>query len=101
MNHGQNVSSSNNPKPMLEQRYHMKTCIYKQWNSIYGKPYFVKCDGGPSYRDNFKQECKAMGIVVKTSSSYNSQSQGLIERQVGIFKADHPIAGIGMWMLEI
>ena len=42
-----------------------------------------------------------MGIVVKTSSSYNSQSQGLIERQVGIFKAGYPIAGIEMWMLEI
>ena len=27
-----------------------------------------------------------MGIVVKTSSSYNNQSQGLIERRVSIFK---------------
>ena len=75
--------------------------VLKEWNSVYGNPYFVKCDGGPSYRDEFKQECKAMEIVFKTSSSYNSQSKGLIERQVGIFKADYPIAGIEMWMLEI
>merc|ERR1712240_553419 len=54
-------------------------CI-REWGSNFGKPYILKTDFGPSYRDSFRKECWDLGIEVIHSSSYNSQSQGLVER---------------------
>ena len=54
-------------------------CI-REWGSNFGKPYLLKTDFGPSYRDSFRKECWESGIEVIHSSSYNSQSQGLLER---------------------
>ena len=54
--------------------------VLREWGSIYGRLYRVKTDGGPSYREEFKSECKKLGMEVIHLSSYNSQSQGLIER---------------------
>ena len=56
-------------------------CI-REWGPNFGKPYLLKSDFGPSYRDAFRSECLALGIKVIHSSSYNSQSQGLVERAV-------------------
>ena len=56
-------------------------CI-REWGSNFGKPYILKTDFGPSYRDSFRKECWDLGIEVIHSSSYNSQSQGLVERAV-------------------
>ena len=52
----------------------------REWGSIYGRLYRVKTYGGPSYREEFKSEYKKLGMEVIHLSSYNSQSQGLIER---------------------
>ena len=64
-----------------------KTCMeaihcIREWGSNFGKPYILKTDFGPSYRDSFRRECLDLGIEVIHSSSYNSQSQGLVERAV-------------------
>ena len=58
----------------------------RQWGATFGLPYRAKTDNGPSYRDEFRAECKALGIEVIHSSCYNAPSQGLIERKVGLFK---------------
>ena len=58
----------------------------REWASVFGVPYRAKCDNGPSYREEFAQECKSLGITVIHSSCYNSESQGLIERKVGVLK---------------
>ena len=58
----------------------------REWSCVFGAPYRAKCDNGPSYREEFVQECKSLGISVLHSSCYNSQSQGLIERKVGVLK---------------
>ena len=46
----------------------------------------MKTDVGPSYRDEFRAECKLLGIEVLHSSCYNAPSQGLIEWKVGVLK---------------
>ena len=56
-------------------------CI-SEWGTNFGKPYLLKTDFGPLYRDSFRKECWDLGIEVTHSSSCNSQSQGLVERAV-------------------
>ena len=34
----------------------------REWGSIFGVSYRVKADNGPSYRDEFRAECKNLGI---------------------------------------
>ena len=58
----------------------------RQWGASFGLPYRAKTDNGPGYRDEFRAECKALGIEVIHSSCYNAPSQGLIEQKVGLFK---------------
>ena len=58
----------------------------RDWGSIFGVPYRVKADNGPSYRDEFRAECKTLGIEVLHSSCYNAPSQGLIERKGAALK---------------
>ena len=58
----------------------------REWSCLYRAPYIIKTDNGPSYREQFEEECKTLGIKVIHSSSYNSQSQGLIESCMGIWK---------------
>ena len=58
----------------------------REWASVFSKPYRCKVDNGPSYREEFAQECKSLGIDVIHSSCYNSESQGLIERKVQVLK---------------
>ena len=60
-------------------------CI-REWGANFGKPYLLKSDFGPAYRDAFRSECLALGIKVIHSSSYNSQSQALVERAVQSIK---------------
>jgi hypothetical protein len=58
----------------------------RQWGSQYGMPYIAKSDGGPSFRETWKDELKKLGVYVKHSSSYNPQSMGLVERSVRTLK---------------
>ena len=73
----------------------------KEWESIFGNPYLVKCDNGPSYREEFAQECKSLGISVIHSSCYNSESQGLIERKVGVLKDLLKKSGASLSQLQL
>ena len=58
----------------------------REWSCTFGAPYRAKTDNGPSYRDEFRAECKLLGINVLHSSCYNAPGQGLIERKVAILK---------------
>ena len=66
----------------------------RDWGSIFGVPYRVKADNGPSYRDEFRAECKTLGIEVLHSSCYNAPSQGLIERKVAVLKDEIILARV-------
>ena len=46
----------------------------REWSSIFVAPYRCKTDNGPSYRDEFQEECKQLGINVIHSSCYNAPS---------------------------
>ena len=58
----------------------------REWSSVFGRPYRIKCDSGPGFRETFQQEMKALGICVKHSSGYNPSSNGLVERSVRSLK---------------
>ena len=58
----------------------------RQWGSQYGMPYIAKSDGGPGFREAWKEELKKLGVYVKHSSAYNPQSMGLVERSVRTLK---------------
>ena len=73
----------------------------REWASVFGVPYRAKCDNGPSYREEFAQECKSLGIAVIHSSCYNSESQGLIERKVGVLKDLLKKSGASLSQLQL
>ena len=51
----------------------------REWGTCFGLPYQIKCDFGPGFRETFER--KMQGVSVIHSSAYNSQSNGLVERQ--------------------
>merc|ERR1712015_61544 len=56
------------------------------WFSIFSSPQFCRCDGG-EFRDAFDRFLGQRGIIREQGSAYQSQSQGLIERNLGTLKA--------------
>ena len=58
----------------------------RDWASKWGMPYEVKSDNGSSFRKEWEEELKKLGVKVIHSSSYNSQSMGLVERSVRTLK---------------
>jgi hypothetical protein len=59
------------------------------WFQDWGWPNVIRSDGGPQFREGFKQFCEVHGISREdgTSSPYNSQSNGLAE--AGVKQAKH------------
>jgi hypothetical protein len=59
------------------------------WFQDWGWPNVIQSDGGPQFREGFKQFCEVHGISREdgTSSPYNSQSNGLAE--AGVKQAKH------------
>ena len=57
-------------------------CI-RDWASKWGMPYEVKSS---SFRKEWEEELKKLGVKVIHSSAYNSQSMGLVERSVRTLK---------------
>jgi hypothetical protein len=57
-----------------------------QWFNILGWPRTVRTDGGPQFRGDFQEFCKAHQIVVQTSAPYNPRSNGLAESGVKTVK---------------
>ena len=43
----------------------------------------LRADDGPAFKDRFNSFLEDRGITRQTSSAYNSQSNGLVERAVG------------------
>ena len=58
----------------------------RDWASKWGMPYEVKSDNGSSFRKEWEEELKKLGVRVIHSSAYNSQSMGLVERSVRTLK---------------
>ena len=56
-----------------------------KWISLFSAPSYCRCDGG-EFRSTFDKFLAARGIKREQGSSYNSPSQGLIERSLGIVK---------------
>ena len=56
------------------------------WFSMFSSPQFCRCDGG-EFRDAFDRFLGQRGIIREQGSAYQSQSQGLIERNLGTLKA--------------
>ncbi len=56
------------------------------WFSVFSSPQFCRCDGG-EFRDAFDRFLGQRGIIWEQGSAYQSQSQGLIERNLGTLKA--------------
>jgi hypothetical protein len=60
--------------------------VMLRWFCDYGFPRSVKSDGGPQFRQPFKDFCAVYGIVHHTSSPYNPRSTGLAEAGVKAMK---------------
>ena len=58
----------------------------REWGTMFGRPYRIKCDSGPGFRNTFKEEMKGLGIGVVQSSNYNPSSNALVERSVRSLK---------------
>ena len=52
------------------------------WFADLGRPMSVRADGGPQFRQPFKDFCANLGIAVETSSPHYSQSNGHAESAV-------------------
>ena len=50
------------------------------WLSRYPRPQYIGYDNGKEFASVFKQMCKNYGITAKPTSSYNPQSNGILER---------------------
>ena len=56
-------------------------CV-REWTARWGRPYSIKADYGPGFRETCKAGLKKLGISLIHSSSYNPRSMGLDERSV-------------------
>ena len=52
------------------------------WFWEFGFPKNIRSDGGPQFRNEFEEFCRANGINKQLSSPYNPQSNGLAEAAV-------------------
>ena len=52
------------------------------WVSIWGMPYEIKSDNGASFRSTWEEELDKLGVRVLHSSAYNSQSMGLVDKEI-------------------
>ena len=50
------------------------------WLTRYPRPQYIGYDNGSKFKAQFKQMCDNYGIKEKLSSSYNWQSNGIVER---------------------
>ena len=58
----------------------------EQWFNDFGWPTHIRTDGGPQFRSEFKEFCKAHGITHDLSSTYNPESNGLAEAAIKSLK---------------
>ena len=59
----------------------------EKWFFDMGKPERLRSDGGPQFRDEFKQWCASQGIIHELSSAYHHESNGHAE--VGVREMKH------------
>ena len=58
-----------------------------RWFTEFGWPNFIRTDGGPQFRGEFSEYCKANGIKHELWSAYNPESNGLAEAAVKNMKS--------------
>jgi transposase InsO family protein len=51
-----------------------------EWLSRYPRPQYIGFDNGSEFKAQFQETCDNYGIKAKTTTSYNPQSNGIIER---------------------
>ena len=56
------------------------------FNSGSGIPRVVRADAGPQFRHSFNNWLDSLGIIRETSSAYNPESNGMVEKAVGDIK---------------
>ena len=49
--------------------------VLREWSASFGRPYRVRCDNGPGYRQTFVEEMRKLGVKVIISSAYNPTSE--------------------------
>ena len=57
------------------------------WFVEYGYPEYIRTDGGPQFRRDFKAYCDKHYIIHELSSPYNPESNGLAEAAVKNMKS--------------
>ena len=60
--------------------------VLREWSASFGRPYRVRCDNGPGYRQTFIEEMGKLGVKVIHSSAYNPTSNSHAERGVRTLK---------------
>ena len=60
--------------------------VLREWSASFGRPYRVRCDSGPGYRQTFIEEMGKLGVQVIHSSAYNPSSNSHAERAVRTLK---------------
>ena len=58
----------------------------KKWMNLLGYCRKIRVDGGPHYRDSFKEWCRQAGIKVEVASAYHPQSNCRAEGTLGNIK---------------
>ena len=66
----------------------------RQWGATWGLPYIVKSERGPVFRAACEKRMAKFGVKLIHSSSYNPQSDGLVER--GVRSLKHLLKGSGL-----
>ena len=56
------------------------------FNSGKAIPRVVRADAGPQFRHGFNNWLDSLGIIRETSSAYNPESNGMVEKTVGDIK---------------
>ena len=68
------VKATNNLANSIQELFH-NNCLAR-----YPRPWFIFSDNRGEFRREFKQMCENYGIKAKPTTSYNPQSNAIIER---------------------
>ena len=61
--------------------------FHREINCRFGTPFAVRTDNGKEYMGVFDKYCRSMGIKRMKTSTYHPQSNGIVERYIGVLKA--------------
>ena len=56
--------------------------VMRMWIAQYSRPFSLRVDSGPAYRDRCEEVLKKLGVAVQHSSAYSPQSYSMAKRFV-------------------